>query len=247
MDTLEIFTREGFAYLSRWAHFLVGITWIGLLYYFNFVQVPAFAEMSAEGRSEALRRVTWRALWWFRWGALLTVLTGFLILGFNERLERDYFTTIPGTVIAGGAILGIIMFLNVWLVIWPAQQVAIGSAETVAGGGEANPQAAGAARRAGLASRANTLFSIPMLFFMGATTHLAASSHFVNDASNDSLAAYWIIFTVLVGAIELDALGVVGTAAHWTKAPFDSIRGVLISGFVLTAVLYAVVEFLFQA
>ena len=247
MDTLEIFTREGFSYLSRWGHFLAGITWIGLLYYFNFVQVPAFAQMSAEGRSDALRHVTWRALWWFRWGAALTVLTGFLILGFNEQLTRDYFSTIPGTVIAGGAILGIIMFLNVWLVIWPAQQIVIGSAETVAGGGEADPAAAGSGRRALLASRANTLFSIPLLFFMGATSHLAASSHFVADASNDSLAAYWVIFTVLVGAIELDALGVVGTESHWTKAPFDSIRGVLIAGFVLVAVLYVVVEFLFQA
>ena len=99
MDTLEIFTREGFSYLSRWGHFLAGITWIGLLYYFNFVQVPAFAQMSAEGRSEALRHVTWRALWWFRWGAALTVLTGFLILGFNEQLDRDYFSTIPNYIV----------------------------------------------------------------------------------------------------------------------------------------------------
>ncbi|MXZ62864.1 MAG: urate hydroxylase PuuD, partial [Chloroflexi bacterium] len=60
---MEILTQEGYSFLSRWAHFLAGITWIGLLYYFNFVQVPAFAEMTPEGRSEAMRRVTWRALW----------------------------------------------------------------------------------------------------------------------------------------------------------------------------------------
>ena len=248
MDQFEIFSQEGYAYLSRWAHFLAGITWIGLLYYFNFVQVPAFAQMGPEARSEALRNVTWRALWWFRWGAAFTVLTGLLILGFNEQFDRDYFSSAPGTAIAGGAILGFIMLGNVWLVIWPAQQIAIGSANAVAEGGEADPAAPAAARRAGLASRANTLFSIPMLLFMGGTTHLFASSHFVRNLSNDSLTAYWIIFVVLVGAIELNALGVgYGHAPHWSKAPYDTVRDVIISGFVLTIVLYVVFEILFQA
>ena len=246
---MEILTQEGYGFLSRWAHFLAGITWIGLLYYFNFVQVPAFAEMSPDGRSEAMRRVTWRALWWFRWGAMFTVLTGLLILAFNEQLTRDYFSTVQGTAIAGGGILGIIMFSNVWLVIWPAQQVAIGSAVTVAEGGEADPAAPAAARRAALASRTNTLLSIPMLLFMGGTSHLFGSSHFAGDLANDALASYWVIFVVIVGAIELNALGwpFGHGAGHWSKAPYDTIRGVLISGFVLTAVLYGVFELLFQA
>ena len=164
---MEIFEQEGFSFLARWSHFLVGITWIGLLYYFNFVQVPSFAEMGADARSEALRRITWRALWWFRWGAALTVLTGILILGFNEQIEADYFATPQGIAIGSGAVLGIIMLSNVWAVIWPAQQIVIGSANTVAEGGEANPEGPAAGRRALLASRANTLFSIPLLFFMG--------------------------------------------------------------------------------
>ena len=246
---MEILTQEGYAFLSRWAHFLAGITWIGLLYYFNFVQVPAFAEMSGEGRSEAMRRVTWRALWWFRWGAMFTVLTGILILAFNEQLTRDYFTTVQGTAIAGGAILGIIMFSNVWLVIWPAQQIAIGSAVTVAEGGDANPEAPAAARRAALASRTNTLFSVPMLLFMGGTSHLFGSSHFVGDVANDALLAYWIIFGVVVAAIEINALGWPHghAAGHWSKAPYDTIRGVIISGLVVTVVFYGVFELLFQA
>ena len=245
---MEILSQEGYAFLSRYAHVLAGITWIGLLYYFNFVQVPAFAEMSGEGRSEAMRRVTWRALWWFRWGAMFTLLTGILILAFNEQLTREYFTTVQGTAIAGGAILGIIMFSNVWLVIWPAQQVAIGSAVTVAEGGDADPEAPAAARRAGLASRTNTLLSIPMLLFMGGTSHLFGSSHFVLDVANDSLLAYWVIFVALVGAIEINALGwPFGYAPHWSKAPYDTIRGVIIAGSVLTVAFYAVFELLFQA
>ncbi|HLG00726.1 MAG TPA: hypothetical protein VI916_09650, partial [Acidimicrobiia bacterium] len=119
--------------LSRYGHFLSGITWIGLLYYFNFVQVPAFAEMEAGARSEALRKVTFRALWWFRMGALLTFLTGVLILGFQRNLGEnfsDYFATQVGTSIAWGALLATTMFLNVWLVIWPNQKIVIGSAES---------------------------------------------------------------------------------------------------------------------
>ena len=245
---MEVFSGDfGLAFLSRWTHFLAGITWIGLLYYFNFVQVPAFGAMGADARSETLRNITWRALWWFRWGAALTVLSGITILVFADQLTRDYFTSTAGTSILTGAVLGIIMFANVWLVIWPAQKIVIASAETVAGGGEADAAAAPAGRRALLASRANTLFSIPLLFFMAATSHLAISSHFVSNPNNDQLAAYWVIFIVIVGAIELSALGrVYGYAPGWTKEPFDSVRNVIISGFVLLVALYVVFEILFQ-
>ena len=246
---MEVFEGEfGLAFLSRWTHFLAGITWIGLLYYFNFVQVPAFGEMEAGARSEALRKITSRALWWFRWGAALTVLSGLTILSFQDQLTLDYFSSTPGTSILTGSVLGIIMFANVWLVIWPAQKIVLASAEAVAGGGEADEAAVSAGRRALLASRANTLFSIPLLFFMAATSHLAISLHFVSDPNNDPLAAYWVIFIVIVGAIELSALGrIYGYAPGWTKVPFDSVRDVIISGFVLLAALYVVFEILFQA
>ena len=246
---MEIFEQEGYAFLARWGHFLAGITWIGLLYYFNFVQVPSFAEMGADARSEALRRITWRALWWFRWGAALTVLSGILILAINEQLDDvDYFATPAGISILSGAILGIIMLSNVWLVIWPAQQVVIGSANAVAEGGEANPAAPASGRRALLASRANTLFSIPLLFFMGATSHLVSSSHFDIDLSSGTQIAWWIVFGVLAAAIELDALDVLGDSAPgWLKWPFETVNGVIVSGFVLAAVLYVVFEILFKA
>ena len=245
---MEIFGQEGFAFLSRWAHFLAGITWIGLLYYFNFVQVPSFAEMGADARSEALRRITWRALWWFRYGAALTVLSGVLILVFEENIEADYFATPQGISILSGAILGIVMLSNVWLVIWPAQQIVIGSANTVAEGGEANSEAPAAGRRALLASRANTLFSIPLLFFMGATSHLVGFGGFDRDLSSGTQIGWWVIFGVLAAAIELDALDVMGESLpDWLKWPFEAIRNVIISGFVLAAVLYVVFEILFQA
>ena len=262
MEIPEIFTSTGYAFLSRWTHFLAGITWIGLLYYFNFVQVPAFAEMEAGARSEALRKVTLRALWWFRWGAALTILSGFTILFFSGRLffsfadgfawegqqTLDYFASAGGISILTGAALGTAMFLNVWVVIWPAQKIVIGSAETVAGGGEADPSAAPAGRRALLASRANTLFSIPLLFFMAATTHLAGFGQYASDLESGRQIAYWAIFVVAAGAVELSALGqLVGYDPGWHKWPFDSVRNVIISGFVLLIVFYAVFEVLFQA
>jgi uncharacterized membrane protein len=244
---MEIFTQEGFSFLSRWAHFLGGITWIGLLYYFNFVQVPAFPQMGAPARNEVLANIAWRALFLFRWGAVVTVVSGLLILGFNEQYDSDYFQSTSGTSIFSGAVLGIIMLANVWLVIWPAQQTVIGSARRVMAGGEADPAAAAAGRRGLLASRQNTIFSIPLLFFMGFTGHLAGSSHFEFDIGGGALAAYWIVFIVLVGALELNALGRIrGYAPNQLSWPYETIRGAVVTGFVLIAILYVLFEILFQ-
>ena len=156
---------------SRWIHLLAGITWIGLLYYFNFVQTPAFAGFEAGSRTEATVKLVPRALWWFRWAAALTFLTGVMILGFQQQMKGAYFKTLPGMSIFAGALMATVMFLNVWLVIWPNQKIAIASAQNVMGGGEADPAAAGAARRGLLASRTNTLFSIPVMFFMVGTSY----------------------------------------------------------------------------
>src|ERR1700681_1284331 len=79
----DIFSRGGYSFISRYLHVVVGITWIGLLYYFNFVQVPSFAEMEAAARNNAVDKLASRALWWFRWAALATVATGILILLFQ--------------------------------------------------------------------------------------------------------------------------------------------------------------------
>jgi uncharacterized membrane protein len=222
--------------LSRYAHVLSGITWIGLLYFFNFVQTPAFAEMSAEGRSEAQRKITWRALWWFRWAALLTFLWGVSIIAVQDDMD-DYFSGQRGAAILTGMLLGVTMFLNVWGVIWRAQKVIIGSAERVAQGGEADPRAATLAKPAARASRANTLFSIPMLFFMVFAAH---GLGFWEEAINSTV-VYWIVVLLIWAFIEASALGYIGGYdSAFNKLAFDDHRYTIIGGFVLLAVLYLI-------
>jgi len=225
---------EIWLFFLRWVHFLAGITWIGLLYYFNFVQTPFFAETEPPVRSGAIQKLVPRALWWFRWGAMFTFLTGILI--YIHRLAEMggsvFYTSPYGLAITVGGLLGTIMFLNVWLVIWPNQKVVIASTTQVAQGGQPLPDAAARGRRAALASRTNTLFSIPMLFYMGAASHYPS---LVRATGAAALTWFWIIVLVIAGAIELNAL--VGTQGP-TKKPLDTVSGTLWAGFILTAVLY---------
>jgi uncharacterized membrane protein len=238
---MEIFTQTGGVILSRWGHYLAGVTWIGLLYYFNFVQVPSFAAFEAGPRTEAVRKLVPRALWWFRWGAVLTLLTGVSILAFQEQLDdMEYFKTGRGISIATGILLALVMFSNVWGVIWPNQKKFVANAEATTTGGEADPNAAAYARKALCASRTNTLFSIPMLFFMGATGHFAKSSV---PASGDR-AMYWVVLLVLVVLIELIALRA-PAADSATSWHLDSHRNTIIAGFVLWAILILQFENLF--
>ena len=228
----------GWEVLSRAGHVLSGITWIGLLYFFNFVQTPAYAELSDGARSEALRKLTFRALWWFRYAALLTFLFGLMLLtiqGDGENMDI-YLNGANGTAILTGMLLGTTMFLNVWGVIWRNQKVVIGNAETVAAGGEANPEAPAAAKRAARASRVNTLFSIPMLWFMVFAAH---PDWFRVDI--ESTVVYWIFVLVIWAFIEASALGLVGGLDNaFNKALFDKHRETIIGGFVLFLVLYFV-------
>jgi uncharacterized membrane protein len=247
---VEIFTRTGGEFLARWGHYLSGVTWIGLLYYFNFVQTPAFAEFEAGPRTEAIRKLVPRALWWFRFAALLTVLTGITILGFQKNLSGgDYYKTPAGISIASGILMALIMFGNVWGVIWPNQKIVIANAEGVAAGREADPNAAAAGRRGAIASRTNTLLSIPMLFFMGATSHLVAArtgtGYEIAPKGSERL-TWWIVLLVLVVLIELNGLGKLagpGPGGH-TKY-LDTHKNTIIAGFVLAAVLYVVFEVCF--
>jgi len=209
-------------YLARWGHFLAGITWIGLLYYFNFVQTEYFKEADGSARTDAFVKLVPRALWWFRWGAMFTFLTGLVLLGF-----RGAGVTLDITV---GAVLGTLMFLNVWLIIWPKQKIVIASNGQVKEGGEALPEAAGAAPKAALASRTNTLFSIPMLFFMG------SSAHYAHGGLNGNTTA---LIAALVVIIVLELNAIVGK-----PGPMASVKGVITCGFVLTAVLWALVALL---
>ncbi|HEU4341614.1 MAG TPA: urate hydroxylase PuuD [Candidatus Binatia bacterium] len=218
-------------FFLRWIHFLAGITWIGLLYYFNFVQTPFFAETEAPVRTGAIQKLVPRALWWFRWGAMITFLAGILmyLMRLGEMGGGLFFTSSYGVTITLGGLMGTIMFLNVWLVIWPNQQIVIASTTQVAQGGQALPAAAGAGRRAALASRTNTVFSIPMLFFMGAATHYTLVGRSPNHL------VFWILSLIIMGAVEYNAL--VGTQGP-TKKPLDSVSGALWAGFILTAVFY---------
>lgn len=166
-----ITTKLGIEMLLRWGHFLAGFTWIGLLYYFNFVQTEYFKEADPAAKSDVVQKLVPKALWWFRWGAMFTLVTGLGIFALRGGgMSMDIYV---------GALLGLFMFLNVWLIIWPNQQIIIASAKQVAEGGEALPEAAAALSSAGLASRTNTLFSIPMLFFMGASSHYPHSFSFL--------------------------------------------------------------------
>jgi uncharacterized membrane protein len=219
-------------FFLRWIHFLAGITWIGILYYFNFVQTPFFAETEAPVRVGAIQKLVPRALWWFRWGAMITFLAGILmyLIRMGQADAAAFYSSQYGITITVGGLIGTIMFLNVWLVIWPNQKIVIASTNQVAGGGQALPAAAGAGRRAGLTSRTNTVFSIPMLFFMGAAMHYPA---LVGPNPNKGL--YWILILIIIAAVEANAL--VGTQGS-TKKPLDSVSGALWFGFILAAVLY---------
>jgi uncharacterized membrane protein len=222
-------------FLLRWIHFLAGITWIGILYYDNFVQTPFFAETEAPVRVGAVQKLVPRALWWFRWGAMITFLAGILmyLIRLGQADPAAFYGSQYGIAITVGGLIGTIMFLNVWLVIWPKQQIVIASTNQVAQGGQALPAAAGAARRAALTSRTNTVFSIPMLFFMGAAMHYPA---LVRSTSAHGI--FWLLVLIIIGAVEYNAL--VGTQGA-TKKPLDSVSGALWFGFILTGVLYLLV------
>jgi len=157
--------------IERWIHFLAGITWIGLLYYFNFVQVPAMAAAAADkdgpGPAAIGKYVAPRALLWFRWAALVTWISGAAYLESAPHLSLvDAFLLRGGSQTIGvGAWLGTIMLFNVWVLIWPNQKKILGMVE-------ATDEEKGKARRVALlASRSNTALSIPMLLFMGGSAH----------------------------------------------------------------------------
>ena len=194
--------------LFRWGHILFGITWIGLLYYFNFVQTEYFKEAEEGAKKDVLSKLAPRALWWFRWAAFFTFLTGLILLYFiTLRVNLD---------IIFGATMGTLMMLNVWGIIWPNQKIVIGIKEG---------DAAVAGPKAALASRTNTLLSIPMLYFMVSSAHYPHGGYlFAGDISSNA----FIVGILVILGIEANAI--------WGKmfGIITSVRNVIISGFVLT-------------
>ena len=213
-------------YFVRYSHIVFGIAWIGLLYYFNFVQGNYLAKASDEAKISAFTSLVPTALWWFRWAALLTFLTGLYllyILSSNDRLLED-------TLIA--ALMGTLMAANVWFIIWPNQKVVIKSNESLREGGEADPNQGSAAGAALLASRTNTLFSIPMVATMVSSFH----HRFGDEITTQSYGMFILLALILI--IELNAI--FGKMNPLIK----SVQGVIVSGIVLTAITLLLLKFL---
>jgi uncharacterized membrane protein len=193
------------------------------------------AETDAVAKPHVISKLLPRALWWFRWGAMFTFLAGLGLLGLGLHNYgaggnpfEAFFGTSFGWAISFGALLATTMFLNVWLVIWPKQQIVMASNAAVMGGGSADPKAAGAARRAFLASRTNTLFSITMLLFMAVPRWLTLGAP--SATAKIVISAYMVAF---IGVFEFSAL--TGDKGPLTQ-PLNTVKSVLTTGFVLAAV-----------
>ena len=206
--------------LFRYAHIVFGVAWIGMLYYFNFVQTEYVKEADDGAKADVMAKLAPRALWWFRWAALFTFLTGLIMLWWVSNQQRFNLG------IALGALMGTIMMLNVWGIIWPNQKIMIGLAEG---------DKAVAGPKAALASRTNTLLSLPMLYFMVASVHgFAASGGAWASTSMTAL----IIGLVIIVVIEANAI--------WGKmlGLIQSVSGVITSSIILTIIMAGIVNYM---
>ena len=206
--------------LFRYAHIVFGVAWIGLLYYFNFVQTEYVKEADDGAKADVMAKLAPRALWWFRWAALFTFLTGLIMLWWVSSQQRFNLG------IALGALMGTIMMLNVWGIIWPNQKIMIGLAEG---------DKAVAGPKAALASRTNTLLSLPMLYFMVASVHgFAASGGAWVSVSTTAL----IIGLVIIVVIEANAI--------WGKmlGLIQSVSGVITSSIILAIIMAGIVNYM---
>ena len=213
---MDILTDQSF---FRTFHILFGIAWIGLLYYFNFIQGEYVKVADPNAKADVFKKLAPNALWWFRWAALFTFLTGVILL--HQISVRI------GTEIILGATMGTLMMLNVWGIIWRNQKIVLGMKEG---------DAAAAGAKAGLASRTNTLFSVPMLMYMVYSAH-------GQDPTGLIIHPEWSGTSLLVGlaiifAIEANAI--------WGKMlpAIASVRSVIISSFALCVGLSSVVYYL---
>jgi uncharacterized membrane protein len=159
-----VLDQSWYAFLFRWLHVLSGVMWIGLLWYFNFVQIPNMANIPDAQKPAIGKVIAPAALWWFRWGAMGTIVTGLILAHMNGYLVPALSLGLAdggaSTPIGIGMWLGIIMWFNVWFVIWPNQKKALGMVKA------SDSEKAAAGRTAMLFSRTNTLLSVPMLFCM---------------------------------------------------------------------------------
>ena len=152
-------------FFMRWLHIGSGVMWIGLLWYFNFVQTPSMPQIPDEQKPAVSKVIAPRALFWFRWSALATVVTGLLLAGMLGFIVQALTLTPGARAIGIGMWLALVMAFNVWFIIWPNQKKALGIVQVEAA------EKAAAAKMAGMTSRFNTMLSIPMLYCMAAQSH----------------------------------------------------------------------------
>ncbi len=211
---MDLLTDQAF---FRSFHILFGIAWIGLLYYFNFVQTEYVKVADPDAKTDVMKKLAPNALWWFRWAAFFTFLTGLILI--------HQITARIGTEIILGVTMGTIMMLNVWGIIWRNQKIVLGMKDG---------DVATAAAKAGLASRTNTLFSVPMLMYMVYSAHAPGSYLVLEDWSSLSL----IIGLGIIFVIEANAI--------WGKMlpVIASVRAVITSSFVLAIIFKLITDFL---
>ena len=211
---MDLLTDQAF---FRSFHILFGIAWIGLLYYFNFVQTEYVKVADPDAKADVMKKLAPNALWWFRWAAFFTFLTGLILI--------HQITARIGTEIILGVTMGTIMMLNVWGIIWRNQKIVLGMKDG---------DVATAAAKAGLASRTNTLFSVPMLMYMVYSAHAPGSYLVLDDWSSLSL----IIGLGIIFVIEANAI--------WGKMlpVIASVRAVITSSFVLAIIFKLITDFL---
>jgi len=157
--------RGGDLFIVRWLHVMAGVMWIGLLWYFNFVQTPSMPKIPDEQKPAISKVIAPSALFWFRWSALATVILGLLLAYMNHYLVQALTLTKGVHAIGIGMWLGLIMAFNVWMIIWPNQKKALGIVTV------SPEEKAAAAKVAGMTSRINTMLSIAMLYCMVAQSH----------------------------------------------------------------------------
>jgi hypothetical protein len=249
---MYLFNDFGFSNAFRVGHVIVAIMWMGLLWFFNFVQTPAYAEMEPAARNNAFDKLTWRALWWFRWAAIATLVLGLMIIAvFPDGYDVDFWRISAGVNLSIGIILAVIMAANVWMVIWPAQQIVIANARNVQAGGDANPEAPAAARRGAMASRQNTIFSFPVLFLMVGTSHIFGNTEYfkgyggADELSSGMWLLYLLIGVVIAIVMELNALGKIsGTGNGGLNVMYETHKNAMYTGFGLIALFYILSEIL---
>jgi len=249
---MEIFSRAGLWGALRMAHVIVAIMWMGLLWFFNFVQTPAYAEMDAGARNNAFDKLTWRAMWWFRWAAAATVAFGILIIAVEggKVYDGDYWKSTSGVTLLIGILFGFVMLYNVWMIIWPAQQKVIANARNVQAGGEADPAAPTAARAGAMASRQNTIFSLPLLVFMVGASHFygGIDSHFSFAPGGAKWLVYFLIGLAVLVVLEANALGKIsGRGSTGLNVIYESHKNAMYTGFALIVGFYVLAEILLRA